>query len=97
MKKQTLIWLALAGVGGYLIWKQSKRPKYKITVPPPEKITEAEFNAPAKIQKAAALVKKIAPIVKKLTKKQKKTATQAASFLSKNIINPQIGSFPDMC
>ena len=97
MKKQTLILLAIAGVGGYLIWKQSKKPKYIISVPPPEKITEAEFKAPAKIQKAAALIKKIAPIVKKLTSKQKKTATKAASYLSKNFINPQIGSFPDMC
>jgi len=38
--------LALAGVGGYLIWKQSKKPKYTITVPPPEKITEQEFKSP---------------------------------------------------
>jgi hypothetical protein len=97
MKKQTLILLAIAGVGGYLIWKQSKKPKYTISVPPPEKITEAEFRSPGTITKVATLVKKIAPVVKKLTKKQKKVATQAASYLSKNIINPQIGSFPDMC
>ena len=91
MKKQTLILLAIASVGGYFIWKQSKE------MPSAEKITKEKSKTPAKIQKAAALVKKIAPIVKKLTTEQKKTATKAASYLSKNFINPQIGSFPDMC
>lgn len=70
MKKQT--WLLLAfGAGALILLSMKAKPKkraYTIDVPPPEKITEQEFNQPAQ---APGLLQKIAPVVKSVIKKAK--------------------------
>ena len=75
MKNKALLYLILAGGAIYLLSAKKKAKGYTITVPEPEKITQAEYE-----QKTKGLVQKIAPTVKKIVTaiKAKKASKKAA-------------------
>lgn len=86
MKKNTLLYLLLAGGVYYLIYRQIKLGKqaksgqrpYSLEVAEAEKITEQEFKMPS-------LLKKIAPAAKKIVEKAK----------AKRAARKKVGYFPD--
>ena len=90
MKKDTLLILAVVGVGGYLLWKQSQKPKGQVIVEDAQPLTEAQYNQYTNPQPvieyganaAATLVKK--GLTKLFAKKKKKVAS------------PYYVGFPDM-
>lgn len=84
MKNKALLYLILAGGAIYLLSAKKKAKGYTITVPEPEKITQAEYE-----QKTKGLAQKILPAVKKIvsTIKAKKAAKKAAK---------KVGEFPDL-
>lgn len=81
MKNKALIYVLLAGGVILLLSAKKKAKGYTITVPEPEKITQAEYE-----QKTKGLVQKIVPTVKKLvsTIKAKKAVKKAK----------KVGEFP---
>ena len=82
MKKNVLIYAALAAAGIYLLTLK-KRPGYTLTVEPPEKISEAEYlrktreaERVAKRQRALDIARKAVEFARQLAEKklaQKKT------------------------
>ena len=76
MKNKALIYLLIAG-GVYWYIAKSKKPKYKITVPEPEKITAEQYS-----QQTKGLVQKIIPVAKKVISKikAKKAAKKIGEF-----------------
>ena len=78
MKKQTLLLLAIAGGALILLSMKNKKRGYKIEVPAPEKITQAQYEqATAK----PGLIQKITPVVKSIVKKvQERKAARRMGF-----------------
>lgn len=94
MKNNTLVYILIGAGAYYLIASKKKKPAYKITVPPPEKITAEQFAKPSLIKRTAPVAKTIFSLFKKKPTSQQQ-ATAAA--LSKGSILQGVGQFPDMC
>ena len=94
MKNKTLIYLLL-GAGALYLIAAKKKPKGRVIVPEPEKITREQFERKTFVQKAIPVVKKIAEAVKKkkMTAKQKQ-AIQTLSSGRK--LFGSVGQFPDI-
>ena len=94
MKNKTLLYLLL-GYGAFYLLAAKKKPKGRVIVPEPEKITREQFEKKTFVQKAIPVVKKIAEAVKKkkMTAKQKQ-AIQTLSSGRK--IFGGVGQFPDI-
>lgn len=93
MKNKTLIYVLL-GAGALYLIAAKKKPKGKVIVPEPEKITEEQFRKPSLIQKAAPVVKKLAEALKKKKADQQKQKAVKA-FLQK-FGKKKVGQFPDL-
>jgi hypothetical protein len=98
MKNQGLI-LAL-GVGALILLSaksKAKKPAYTITVPPPEIITQQQYQAATSKR---GLVQKVVPKILQIFKKKPTLTAQqkaAATALSKGFSLRGVGQFPDMC
>ena len=86
MKNKTLIYVLL-GAGALYLIAAKRKPKGRVIVPEPEKITAEQFRKPSLITKAAPVVKKLAEELKK------KKAVEA--FLKK-FGKKKVGNFPDI-
>lgn len=94
MKNKGLIWLLL-GAGALFLIAAKKKPKGRVIVSEPEKITREQFEKPSLIQKAAPIVKKITQVVKK--RKGDRTKQKAIeAFVKKFGKRSQVGNFPDI-
>lgn len=93
MKNKTLIYVLL-GAGALYLIAAKRKPKGRVIVPEPEKITEEQFRKPSLIQKAAPVVKKITEALKKKKADQQKQKAVKA-FLQK-FGQKKVGQFPDL-
>ena len=93
MKNKTLIYVLL-GAGALYLIAAKRKPKGRVIVPEPEKITEEQFRKPSLIQKAAPVVKKITEALKKKKADQQKQKAVKA-FLQK-FGKKKVGQFPDL-
>ena len=94
MKNKTLVYLLL-GAGALYLIAAKRKPKGRVIVPEPEKITREQFERKTFVQNAVPVVKKIAEAVKKkkMTAKQKQ-AIQTLSSGRK--LFGGVGQFPDI-
>jgi len=93
MKNKTLVYLLL-GAGALYLIAAKRKPKGRVIVPEPEKITEEQFRKPSLIQKAAPIVKKLAEAVKK--KKADQTKQKAVKAFLQKFGQKKVGQFPDI-
>ena len=93
MKNKTLIYVLL-GAGALYLIAAKRKPKGRVIVPEPEKITAEQFRKPSLIQKAAPVVKKITEALKKKKADQQKQKAVKA-FLQK-FGQKKVGQFPDL-
>ena len=91
MKNKTLLYLLL-GYGAFYLLAAKRKPKGRVIVPEPEKITEEQFRKPSLITKAAPVVKKIAEAIKKADQNKQK----AVEAFLKKFGQKKIGQFPDI-
>ena len=92
MKNKALIYILL-GAGALYLIAAKKKPKGRVIVPEPEKITKEQFEKPSLIQKAAPIVKKVTEALKK--KKAEQTKQKAVKAFLQKFGQKKIGQFPN--
>lgn len=94
MKNNTLIYLLL-GAGALYLIAAKRKPRGRVIVPEPERITREQFERPSFVQKAVPVVRKIVESARrrKLTARQQ----QAIQTLSRGRrLFGEFGQFPDL-
>ena len=93
MKNKTLVYLLL-GAGALYLIAAKRKPKGRVIVPEPEKITKEQFERKTFVQKAIPVVKKVSEAVKK--KKADQTKQKAVKAFLQKFGQKKIGEFPDI-